>query len=175
MNTKWIYGIPIIIFFGLVVPIGYHMIAQTNTIPDSSVLYGKNAPELPIIALHDGLAVGLDQLQGKPVVINFMASWCAPCRAEIPALDQISDKVSIVAIAYKDEQDDTAAFLSTYGNPYEAVFMDRDGSYGMKWGIYGVPETFVIDKHHIVRLRHAGPVDKYALDNIILPALEDMQ
>ena len=117
----------------------------------------------------------LAQFRGKPVLVNFMASWCLPCRAEIPALDTLSNDVAIIAVAYKDKLTDTEAFLQEYGDPYDAIWMDFDGRAGLRWGIYGVPETFVIDASGRVVLRHAGPIFKDTLEDIILPQLEQMR
>lgn len=139
-----------------------------------SVLIGKLAPDLPPNALRDDLAKPLSEFKGQPVLVNIMASWCAPCRAELPALDLLSQDVPVIAIAYKDKQEDTAQFLEQYGNPFSAVWMDYDGGTGIKWGIYGVPETFLLDKQGRVVLRHAGPVFKDTITNLIRPALEEL-
>jgi len=149
--------------------------------PLPSVLAGKPAPELPSRRLEDkGEDTGADNVlslsayAGQPVLINFMASWCAPCRAEIPALETLSDDLVIIAIAYKDKEADLRQFLDEYGNPYASVWMDTDGAIGRKWGIYGVPESFLIDGDGIVRMRHAGPVFADVISDILIPALEQM-
>ena len=139
-----------------------------------SVLIGRQAPDLPATALNEDLARDLSAFRGQPVLVNIMASWCAPCRAEIPALALLSEQVPVIAIAYKDKQEDTAAFLSQYGNPFTAVWMDYDGMASIKWGIYGVPETFLLDGEGRVVLRHAGPVFKDTITQVIAPALEEL-
>ena len=143
--------------------------------PTTSPLIGQLAPPLPELALNAEKEAPLAQFRGKPVLVNFMASWCLPCRAEIPALDTLSDDVAIIAVAYKDKLTDTETFLKEYGDPYDAVWMDFDGRAGLRWGIYGVPETFVIDASGRVVLRHAGPIFKDTLEDIILPQLEQMR
>jgi cytochrome c biogenesis protein CcmG/thiol:disulfide interchange protein DsbE len=143
--------------------------------PVDSPLLGRDAPTLPELALNQSKEISLSDLRGKPVLINFMASWCLPCRAEIPALDLLHRDVAIIAIAYKDRPEDTAAFLAEYGDPYDGVWMDADGRAGLRWGIYGVPETFVIDADGKIVLRHAGPVLREALDDVIIPALEALE
>ena len=140
-----------------------------------SVLVGRDAPALPGSALGPQRAQGLDAFAGQPVLVNFMASWCAPCRAEVPALDLLSKEVAIIAIAYKDKPEDTQRFLDQFGDPYEAVWMDFDGDAGRRWGVYGVPETFVIDQHGKVVLRHAGPVFSDVIETEIRPALEALK
>ena len=142
---------------------------QSDQVP--SVLTGRPAPDLPIRALSPQLAVELAAYQGQPVLVNFMASWCIPCRAEIPALDVLRDEVAIIAVAYKDKDKDTAQFLKDYGNPYDAVWMDDDGQAGIRWGIYGVPETYLIDGKGRIVLRHAGPIYKSVITDDIRPAL----
>lgn len=145
---------------------------QTDQLP--SVLIGKTAPPLPATALSADLAVPLEELAGTPVIVNVMASWCAPCRAELPALALLAEDVPIIAIAYKDKQEDTAKFLANFGNPYRAVWMDYDGTTGIKWGIYGVPETFILDAQGRVVLRHAGPIFKETMEMVIRPALAEL-
>ncbi|MGC6517178.1 MAG: DsbE family thiol:disulfide interchange protein [Candidatus Puniceispirillaceae bacterium] len=140
-----------------------------------SVLIGKPAPDLPITPLSDKMARPLSDFAGQPVLVNVMASWCAPCRAEIPALALLSKEIPVIAIAYKDKQQDTEKFLSQYGNPFSAVWMDYDGTAGIKWGVYGVPETFLLDKDGHIVLRHAGPVFKDVITDIIRPALQDLK
>lgn len=139
-----------------------------------SVLIGKAAPELPPIALRDELSKPLSDFAGRPVLVNVMASWCAPCRAELPALDALAKDVPVIAIAYKDKSEDTTAFLAQYGNPFSAVWMDYDGIYGIKWGVYGVPETFLLDGQGRIVLRHAGPIFKDTIETIIRPALAEL-
>ena len=146
---------------------------QTEQLP--SVLVGKQAPPLPLIPLSDEFARPLSAFKGKPLLVNVMASWCAPCRAELPALDLLSKDVPVIAIAYKDKAEDTAKFLEQYGNPFSAIWMDYDGTNAIKWGVYGVPETFLLDAEGRVVLRHAGPIFKDVVTDVIRPALEDMK
>jgi len=145
---------------------------QSDQLP--SVLIGKPAPALPVIPLNAAMAKPLDSFLGKPVLINFMASWCAPCRAELPALAHLGEDVAVIGVAYKDKHQDTETFLDTYGNPYQAVWMDYDGAVGRSYGLYGVPETYLLDGNGDVVLRHAGPVFKDVIDTIIRPALANL-
>jgi cytochrome c biogenesis protein CcmG/thiol:disulfide interchange protein DsbE len=150
-----------------------------------SVLIGRPAPALPEQRLA-GQALEYQNLEeqtqgllaeykGKPVLVNFMASWCIPCRAEIPALDVLKADLAIIGIAYKDKPADTAMFLHQYGNPYESVWLDDDGRTGIRWGIYGVPESFLIDGDGRIVLRHAGPIFKSVITDDIMPALEKLK
>jgi cytochrome c biogenesis protein CcmG/thiol:disulfide interchange protein DsbE len=170
--------IPVIAFIGFALIAAFGLFGTINGTRNSdqlpSVLIGKMAPELPASALNDELARPLSDFAGKPVLVNVMASWCAPCRAELPALDLLSKDVAVIAIAYKDKREDTADFLAQYGNPFAAVWMDYDGTNGIKWGIYGVPETFLLDGQGRVILRHAGPIFKDTVTNVIRPALAEL-
>jgi cytochrome c biogenesis protein CcmG/thiol:disulfide interchange protein DsbE len=179
LRPRLIYLIPA---FGFLVFVIISSIALYGTLtgtrqhtPQTSPLLGKDAPVLPELALNTDKEVALSALRGKPVLVNFMASWCLPCRAEIPALDLLKDDVAIIAVAYKDKPEDTAAFLAEYGDPFDGVWMDPDGRAGLHWGIYGVPETFVIDAEGKVVLRHAGPIFKDVLNNVIIPQLEQLK
>lgn len=174
--NRLVFILPILGFL-LVAAIGAAALIGTltgtrNTEQLPSVLIGKQAPALPATALNAALAQPLEAFRGKPVLVNFMASWCAPCRAELPALALLGEEVAVVGIAYKDKQSDTDAFLQTYGNPYQAVWMDYDGRTGMAWGLYGVPETFLLDQNGQIVLRHAGPIFKDVITDVIRPALE---
>ncbi len=138
-----------------------------------SVLIGKPVPDTPIPLLDDGLAtLTLTDFAGKPLLVNFFASWCAPCRAEAPALAQLAKNVTIIGIAYKDKPADTNDFLNQFGNPFSAIGVDRDGRLGFTWGVYGVPENYLIGSDGTVLLRHAGPIDRRVLNEVLIPAIE---
>ncbi|MDB4853086.1 DsbE family thiol:disulfide interchange protein, partial [Alphaproteobacteria bacterium] len=119
--------------------------------------------------------LALDKFQGKPLLVNFFASWCAPCRAEAPALEQLSEQITIIGIAYKDRRSDTTEFLQQYGNPFNAIGMDIDGQAGIAWGVYGVPETYLIDTAGRILWRHAGPLTRDVITTQLLPQMADMQ
>ena len=141
-----------------------------------SAMLGKPAPTTPLPDLmNDGAAVSVADLRGVPFLVNVFASWCAPCRAEAPALALLAEDIRIMGIAYKDKPEDSRRFLTQYGNPFTAVGVDRDGAAGMAWGVYGVPETFLVDADGTIVLRHAGPIDRRVLDEVIRPAIRDLQ
>ena len=141
-----------------------------------SVLVNKSAPRTSLGNLMPNDAgdnmVQLTAFKGQPLLVNFFASWCAPCRAEAPALEMLSKRVAILGIAYKDRSEDTNSFLEQYGNPFQAVGMDTDGRMGIEWGVYGVPETYLLDANGVVKLRHAGPLTRGVIDATIIPALK---
>ena len=141
-----------------------------------SAMLGKPAPAAPLPDLmNDGGAVSVTGFRGAPLLVNVFASWCAPCRAEAPALALLAKEIRIMGIAYKDKPKDTRRFLDQYGNPFAAIGVDRDGDAGMGWGVYGVPETFLVDAEGTIVLRHAGPIDRRVLDDVLRPAIRKLQ
>ena len=140
-----------------------------------SAMVGKPAPAAALPALRDaGSTVFAIDFKGRPFLVNVFASWCAPCKAEAPALALLSEEIEIFGIAYKDKPEDTRGFLATYGDPFASIGIDRDGDAGMRWGVYGVPETFLVDESGTIILRHAGPIDRRVLDELLRPAIRDL-
>lgn len=144
-----------------------------QTLP--SVLIGRPAPALSLPGL-DASQPGLSSDvfgKGKPVVLNVFASWCAPCEIEHPLLMRLSSRpdVMLVGIAYKDKPANTQAFLGRLGNPFDAIGSDATGRAVIDWGVYGVPETYVIDGDGKIAYKHVGPLDEAVLADEILPLL----
>jgi len=174
------FFIPLIAFLGLVMIGG---LALQGTLSGSrnpnqlpSVLIGKPAPDVPLPLLQNNQAeLALDAYRGQPLLVNFFASWCAPCRAEAPALEHLSKQISIIGIAYKDRPQDTRKFLQQYGNPFVAIGRDDDGRAGMAWGVYGVPETYLIAPSGHIKWRHAGPLTRDVITTQLLAKLAEMQ
>ena len=147
-----------------------------------SALIGRMAPALalpPVEGLVEaGKAMpGLEAsyfTRGQPTVVNFWASWCAPCVEEHPALVRLRERtgVAIVGINHKDQAANARRFLSRYGNPFAVVAADRDGRAAIEWGVYGMPETFIVDGQGRIAYKHVGPISPEALEQRILPALE---
>jgi cytochrome c biogenesis protein CcmG/thiol:disulfide interchange protein DsbE len=140
-----------------------------------SAMVGKPAPAVALPDLREaGNTVSAIDFKGRPFLVNIFASWCAPCRAEAPALALLFEEIEIFGIAYKDKSEDTRGFLATYGDPFADIGIDRDGDAGMRWGVYGVPETFLVDANGTIILRHAGPIDRRVLDELLRPAIQDL-
>ena len=140
-----------------------------------SALAGRTAPALDLPPL-DGLgspAPGPEALTADGIkLVNFWASWCGPCRAEHPTLEAMADAgVSIIGVNYKDQPGDARGFLEELGNPYASVGVDNTGRTGIDWGLYGVPETFVIDAEGKVLLRHPGPITRDIYEKRFAPLL----
>lgn len=145
--------------------------------PDSlpSARAGQVVPAIEMTALGDKPAFGIEDLKGDGVkLVNFWASWCAPCRVEHPTLTRLAEEgVTIYGINYKDDPENALGFLAELGDPYVAIGADGTGRTGIEWGLYGVPETFVVDGEGRIILRFAGPVTERVLEETIRPALAE--
>lgn len=143
--------------------------------PDAlpSTLIGRPAPELALTVLGDLPQFDAAALQGEGAkIVNYWASWCAPCRVEHPQLMQLeAEGIPIYGVNYKDDAAKALGFLDELGDPFLAAGADKQGRTALNWGVYGVPETFVIDAKGNVVLRFAGPITKSILENRIRPAL----
>lgn len=146
-----------------------------------SALIGKAAPRMTLPAVEglfrDGAPVpGLrpaDLATGQPVVVNFWASWCLPCVEEHPQLVALAARtgVKLVGINHKDQAANASKFLGRHGNPYAAVGADTSGRAAIEWGVYGMPETFIVDGTGTVVFKHVGPIGVETLEKRVLPAL----
>jgi len=142
-----------------------------------SPLIGKPAPTFALTRLDaPERTIKREDLLGKAWMLNVWASWCAPCREEHPLLVQFGRKklVPIYGLNYKDTRAAGQGFLRQLGNPYEATLFDGDGRVGIDFGVYGVPETFVIDKQGVVRYKHVGPLNADVLRDKIEPLLKEL-
>lgn len=147
-----------------------------------SALIGRTAPALELAALEGLLAksapvagIGAaDLARGKPVVVNFWASWCAPCVAEHPLLIRLAEEtgVPILGVNNKDQAANARRFLGRYGNPYEKVGVDPLGRAAIDWGVYGMPETFVLDGAGRITYKHVGPITTESLERAVIPAVK---
>jgi cytochrome c biogenesis protein CcmG/thiol:disulfide interchange protein DsbE len=136
----------------------------------------KMAPAFDLAGLH-GEGVARDALKGGPVLINFFASWCVPCRVEHPLLMRLAEQehVAIYGIDYKDKPEDATKLLAQFGDPYRRVGLDQDGRVGLDFGVYGVPETYVLDGAGKIRKRFVGPLTAAQVDNDLLPLLHSLR
>ena len=145
--------------------------------PDAlpSTMEGRAAPTIDLPPLGDKPAFDQDVLEADGVkLVNFWASWCAPCRVEHPHLQTLADEgLPIYGVNYKDDEQKALGFLRELGDPYAAIAADTTGRTGLDWGLYGVPETFVIDGDGVVVLRFAGPVTATILEDRIRPAIAE--
>lgn len=176
IKSLFILTLPLVGFalFALLFFIG---LKTNNEGGQTSTLIGKKTPQFNLEQLGDYISPTDTDLQTHQVkLVNFWASWCAPCRAEHPNLEQLNNQgVTIFGVNYKDVPDQAIRFLEELGNPYQKLGTDRNGRVAINWGVYGIPETFVIDNNGIVRLRWAGPVTSRVLDSHIMPMLEEIR
>ncbi len=167
--------IPLAIFIGLLVFLGVGLKLNPREVP--SPLIDKPAPvfSLPTLDTPSRVLSSKDML-GQVWLLNVWASWCGGCREEHPVLVAFSRTraVPIVGLDYKDQPDDARRWLIDLGNPYTAVAQDLDGRMGIEFGVYGVPETFVIDKAGIIRYKQIGPMTPKALQDTILPLVKKL-
>ena len=145
-----------------------------NELP--SALAGKQAPAVEIVPLGDKPMWSDETLaDGQVKLVNFWASWCAPCRVEHPTLEALQDEgVAIYGVNYKDPARNALSFLEELGDPYTAVGADPEGRMGLNWGVYGVPETYLIDGDGKIILRVAGPLTQRELTERLRPAMADL-
>lgn len=167
--------IPLILFIVMTVFLALGLGLNPRHIP--SPLIDKPAPKfsLPILATAEKTLTNAD-MAGKVWLLNIWASWCASCRAEHPVLNELAAKqlVAIVGLNYKDEPWAAKQWLSQLGNPYQVSIMDREGRTGIDYGVYGVPETFVIDKKGWVRYKHTGAITWNDVQHVLLPMIKQL-
>ncbi|MBS3964577.1 MAG: DsbE family thiol:disulfide interchange protein [Methylomonas sp.] len=169
------HTLPLLLFIVLAVFLAIGLGLNPKEIP--SPLIGKPAPafNLPLLSSPEK-TLKPDDLKGRVWLLNVWASWCVSCREEHPVLvDMVRRRhTTIIGLNYKDETAAAQRWLDHFGNPYEASVVDADGRVGIDYGVYGVPETFVIDKHGTVRYKHTGPVTPVDVDRILLPLLRQL-
>jgi cytochrome c biogenesis protein CcmG/thiol:disulfide interchange protein DsbE len=174
---------PALIFAGIVLMFGFALQkGDPSRLP--SALIGKPAPPLNLPPLEgltrdDGQPFpGIDTAaftrDGTVAVVNFWASWCAPCVEEHPLLVSLAQRsgIALYGINYKDQATNARRFLGRYGNPFKAVGADVTGRAAIEWGVYGMPETFVIDRQGRIAYKHVGPLSPESLTTKLLPAIE---
>ena len=168
----------IVVFAPLMLFAGFGTLMYAGLLRDNegglpSGIIGRTAPLDPAELGKSDPPNDADLMQGGAKIVNFWASWCAPCRVEHPNLMAMAaDGVVIYGINYKDDESKALDFLDELGNPFAKIGADPDGRVGLEWGVYGIPETFVVDGDGKVALRFAGPVTSRIMRQKILPALE---
>ena len=171
------YLLPLGLFLGLVVIFIYGLQNDPTRVP--SPLIDKPAPAFNLPTLHQpDKNISIDDLKGKVTLINVWASWCAACRVEHPVFVEAAktnQNLNLYGLNYKDMRPEALKWLNNLGDPYKASAYDESGSIGIDYGVYGVPETFVIDKSGIIRYKHIGPVSKDQFETIILPLVKELE
>lgn len=183
-RSPWLFVAPLLVFAALAAVFAAGLFSgDASKVP--SALIGKPAPAIALAPLEglqrDGRPVPsfemADLAKGRATIVNVFASWCAPCRVEHPFLVALADspavkqgKVQVVGFNYKDEAENARRFLGALGNPYSAVGVDRAGRAAIDWGVYGVPETFLIGPDGRIIDKHVGPLDGQAASRMLAKA-----
>ena len=173
MNRLILALTPLIALVALIVLFATNIERDPNFIP--SALINKPVPEFVLPPIDDGIdSLGFNQndLLGQVSVVNVFASWCVPCRDEHPLLMELaSEGVHIFGINQKDAPENARAFLTELGNPYWRIGADRDGRASIDWGVYGVPETFVVNTNGIITYKFTGPLTRETFETSLKPAI----
>ena len=169
------FVIPLAVFIALAAFFAIGLTRDPREVP--SPFIGKPAPEFRLEQLSDAAAAFTPaDMKGKVWLLNVWASWCVSCRVEHPLLVEMSKRnvVPIVGLNYKDKRDEGLQWLQRFGNPYSLSAFDVEGRVGIDYGVYGVPETFVIDKQGVIRYKQIGPITPEALEKHILPLIREL-
>lgn len=170
---KFIIPIGLFALLGVLLAVGLKL--DPRKIPSPLVDKPLPAFSLPTLDNPSRLLANTD-FNGKVVLINVWASWCAACRQEHPLLMAVAraKQVPLIGLNYKDKREDALRVLQTEGNPYDVSLVDADGRVGIDWGVYGVPETFVIDKTGVIRYKYIGPISDEAWKTTLLPLIQQL-
>ena len=175
MKRALVYLAPVVVFGLMAVAFLFGLGIDPNVLP--SALINKEVPEfsLPPLPGH-GEGFSTADLKGQVSLVNTFASWCGPCRIEHPVLNALAAKkrVPIYGIDYKDTAEAGLAWINELGNPYTKIGRDS-GQVGIEWGVYGVPETFLIDKTGRIRYKHVGPLTQDVIDHTLLPLVAQLE
>ena len=178
MTKRWIYLLPVAGFLLLAFFLFKSLWSPAPSLVPSALL-NKPAPRLVLPGLDDRSAAftPADLAAGHVSVVNVFASWCAPCRTEAPQLMELAKLpgIALYGMSQKDKPAATRAFLNEVGNPFSRIARDDDGRASIEWGVYGVPETYVVDGRGIIRLKYVGPLSDDVLEKQIVPAIKAAQ
>ncbi|MDI9408364.1 MAG: DsbE family thiol:disulfide interchange protein [Candidatus Pacebacteria bacterium] len=175
--NRWLLMIPLMVFALLILWLAAGLRRDPQTLP--SELINHTVSEFSLRGLNEEAVEArlteADLQSGKPILVNFFASWCLPCREEAPLLKQLQKQgVIIIGIGYKDRPEAVHKFLSELGNPFAKIGLDLDGRMAIDFGVYGIPETFIIDGAGVIRYRHAGVLTEELFKNRLQPILTQL-
>jgi cytochrome c biogenesis protein CcmG/thiol:disulfide interchange protein DsbE len=175
-RRRLLLSLPAVSFAGLATAFAWNVSRDPSQLP--SALIGKPVPQFDLPPV-EGRTLGLASrnLYGEVSLVNVFASWCVACRAEHPLFMRLAEhrSVPIHGLNYKDRTQDAARWLNTLGDPYNRTGVDRDGRVAIDWGVYGVPETFVVGADGRIAHKHIGPITEQALGETILPLVERLR
>ena len=171
----WRYLLPLAIFFGLLWFMWRGLSLNPREIP--SALLNKPVPAFSLPLLHDpSRSLGAADMKGKVWLLNVWGSWCASCRYEHPVLNALAKKgvIPIIGLNWKDRPEDAKSWLVKFGDPYQFSVSDIDGRVGIDFGVYGAPETFIIDKAGMIRYKHTGPISEVMMNETLIPMIQGL-
>jgi cytochrome c biogenesis protein CcmG, thiol:disulfide interchange protein DsbE len=169
------FWLPLAGFVVLAGFLGFGLTLNPREVP--SPLIGKPAPafDLPTLA-EPGRSFSVKETQGKVWLLNVWASWCTPCLEEHPLIVKLAkDGVPVYGLNYKDKQDAAVAWLKRHGDPYVLSVVDASGRVGIDYGVYGTPETYLIDKQGVIRFKHVGPLSPQVIERTLRPLIEKLR
>ena len=169
--------IPAILFFFILLSFFYLLIIERNPTEIPSNLINKNVPFFKkVTLLNKAKFTSSKEFSNEIVLVNFFATWCLPCRNEHEFIKRFSNekKIKVVGINYKDNAKKTIQWLNDLGNPYYAILEDKNGELAIDWGVYGIPETFIVSSDGIIKYRHAGPINEkiYKKMNLLIEKIK---
>lgn len=174
MKRALLAVLPLVVLVGLIAVFALNMNRDPSLV--QSVLINKPAPQFTLNAVAGTGVEGFDtaSLKGEVTVVNVFASWCIPCREEHPMLEKLKAEtgVRLFGINQKDAPENAAAFLTELGNPYDRIGGDTDNRISIDWGVYGVPETFVVNPEGVITYKHVGPISPQTLESDVIPAIK---
>lgn len=176
MIRRVLFLLPLVVFAVLAAYFIIGLGKDPRIIP--SALIDKPVPEFDLPALtEDRLGLSSADFGGEVTLVNVFASWCVPCRAEHPIISRLAEDgvVKVYGLNWKDKQEDAIAWLKELGDPYERIGHDLSGRVGIDWGVYGVPESYLVDKRGRIRFKHVGPIFSDTLNEELLPIIRDLQ
>lgn len=166
--------LPLLVVLALLALLGYGLTQDPAEVP--SPLIGKPVPDFDLPGLVETSAgLKTSDLKGQATLINVWASWCVACRDEHAVITELSRQVPVHGLNYKDTRIEAQRWLAHYGNPYSLIGFDKEGSVGIDWGVYGVPETFVVDAQGVIRHKHIGALTADDAEKTILPLIRALQ
>lgn len=173
---KILYAVPILLMVGLTALFYVGLGKDPKLLP--SALIGAPAPQfdLPALLVKDQ-AVSSASIEGRVVLMNFFASWCGPCRIEHPLLMNLAEagEVPVYGINYKDTEVDAKRWLADFGDPFAEIGADLEGRTGIDWGVYGLPETFLVNQQGQIVYKHVGPLTSEVLNEEIMPLVRELE
>ncbi len=172
---RLLYLLPLVVFLGVAAYFAVGLTRDPRIIP--SALIDQPVPDFELPPLKpEKPGFSTADLRGKVILVNVFASWCVPCRVEHPQLMRLArEGIPIYGINWKDKREDAIAWLEELGDPFARIGYDRENKAGIEWGVYGVPETYIVDREGRIRYKHVGPMFPETLEQTILPLVRKLQ